>query len=105
MFALPSWLTIFSAYCVAAVVSMQLPHSHGDDCRVATTIAATTVVAAHVSLAYAGVAFIALWLCPAWAFWWTKDSQTVSVQRELEDGTGDTTTLVLKKDSQVDGRQ
>ena len=77
--ALPTWLTVASAYSVAAIVSMQLPAAHGDNCRVATTITATTLAAAQVSIASAGLGSIVLWLCPPWALWWTKDTKTDNI--------------------------
>ena len=72
-----------SAYSLGAIVSMALPAAHGDDCRVATTITAGAIAALQVSRAAAGVVSIALWLCPAWALWWTKNTKTDHVTDTL----------------------
>ena len=79
MLALPAWLRVVSAYSAAATVPMQFPTAHGDNCRLATTIAAACLAGARVSLASASGVSAILCLCPAWIVWWTKDGVNDSV--------------------------
>ena len=80
--ALPTWLAMVSAYGLAAIVPMQLPPAHSENCRVATTIAASALAATHGSFVFAGLASVLLWLCPAWALWWPHKSDAPIKQQE-----------------------
>ena len=81
MLALPRWLRVVSAYSVAAIVPMLLPSAHGDNCRVASIIAASTLAATRVSIASAIGVSIVLWLCPAHCSGGRKTrTQTVSLR-------------------------
>ena len=85
MLALPTWLRVVSAYSVAAIVPMLLPSAHGDNCRVATVVAASTLAATRVSIGSAIGVSIVLWLCPARVLWWPKNEDTDSVTALLRD--------------------
>ena len=76
MFALPTWLRVVSAYSVAAIVPILMPTAHGNDCRVATMMAATCLAGTRVSLASAISVSIILWLCPVRALWWPTSDDT-----------------------------
>lgn len=76
MFALPTWLRVISAYSAATIVPVLLPTAHGNDCRVATMMAATCLAGTRASLASAIGISIVLWLCPARALWWPTSDDT-----------------------------
>ena len=85
MLVLPTWVRVVSAYSVAAIVPMLLPTAHGDDCRVATMIAATCLAGTRVPVTAAINVSIVLWLCPARALWWPTTDEPDNVNRVLKE--------------------
>ena len=81
-FAWPAWMLTLLVYIVSAMLSRQLPHAHGDNCRPATTLAVAMCTASHISPTAGVISAALIWLSPAWALWWPKDSQEPFQEQE-----------------------